>query len=217
VIGALLVVSLVVPALAQAHPAARRDPASQTVTVDLPTSLRYGYPDLGIAGRVTISSGLPISSTDASGACTLTPDGKKLRFMGPGTCSVTVHQNGNASFAPASGSGEIEITKARVDVKRFKVSSKKVTSGTQVNLDIRLRRPPQKATGDVAGWVIITRNDVEVLQIPVSGPGRLFRVQSPYTVTGTPGTSVVLGAAYSGNETYIGKKTKSVSVKIVNG
>ena len=68
----------------------------QTITFNPLPDKTYGDPDFQVCA--TASSGLPVSFT-TSGNCTNTGD--MIHLTGKGSCTVTAHQAGNASFSPA--------------------------------------------------------------------------------------------------------------------
>ena len=71
-------------------------PQSQSITFAPLPDVTYGSGPISLAA--TASSGLPVSYA-ASGFCSV--DGNVLSITGPGTCTVTASQGGDASWAPA--------------------------------------------------------------------------------------------------------------------
>jgi len=68
-------------------------------TISFPTSaVTYGQSDFSPA---VATSGLPVSYSNASGACTVVDSGAKLHIAGAGTCTATANQTGNTDYNPA--------------------------------------------------------------------------------------------------------------------
>lgn len=70
---------------------------TQTITFAALAGRTFG--DAAFSVSASASSGLPVSFT-ASGDCTI--DGASITLTGAGSCSITAHQAGNASYHPAA-------------------------------------------------------------------------------------------------------------------
>jgi Regulator of Chromosome Condensation (RCC1) repeat protein/PASTA domain-containing protein len=78
------------------HSLALIGPKKQTITFEPLPDKTYGDPDFAVSA--TASSGLPVSFA-AAGNCTVI--GATVHLTGPGACTITASQGGNADYRPA--------------------------------------------------------------------------------------------------------------------
>ena len=169
---------------------------AQTITFANPGAKTFGAADFALGG--TASSGLSVSYT-ATGDCTVS--GSNAHLLGGGSCTVTAHQGGNGTFAPAS------------DVARtFAVNKGTQTISFSSALPSIIGNPTDK-TPPAAGQTYLSATSTSGL--PVT-----FTTNSHCTLSGVDhvyGTSVgtcTVTAHQDGSDDYLAASTVAQSSSI---
>jgi hypothetical protein len=147
---------------------------SQTISFGTLPSRTYGDPDFTVAA--TASSGLPVSFT-ATDSCTVS--GSTVHLTGAGSCTVTAHQAGDSTYAPAA------------DVSQ-------VFSIAQASQTISFAPLPDRTFGDPDFTVSATASSGLAVSFAASGQCTV----SGSTVHLTAAGSCTIAASQGGNANY---------------
>lgn len=167
--------------------------ATQTISFNAPISATYG--DSPITLTATSSSGLTVSITTSSAACSITNG--SLTILGAGSCVITASQSGNSNFNSATDA-----------VRTINVAPKQITITATLDGSPGNTTLPYASTAPVAGFTtsaMVGSDSVASVTFLFTGTGNYSSATAPTAVgsyTLTP-SNALMGSGSASNYTFV--------------